>query len=210
MAQTDEHKKPVRVVLAILAAGRSTRFGATKQLALWNGQPLVRHVLDQAEDVPGCDCVLVVGHERQAVLDAAMPMSGFVVVNDAYDKGIGSSIAAAVRAVRHVADAVVVVLADQPLVTATQLSALVERWPEKEEVIVASAYAGTLGPPVLLPRATFGDLLVLDDDRGARSVLRDKRYRVQAVSCDAAAFDVDSPMDLEQRSQFTQPESPST
>ena len=210
MTHIEIHRTPLRVVFAVLAAGRSTRFGAAKQLALWDGKPLVRHVLDQVEGVPGCDCLLVVGHERRAVLDAAMPLSGFVVVNDAYDKGIGSSIAAAVRAARHAADAVVVVLADQPLVTTAQLAALVDSWPAEPDVIVASAYADTMGPPVLLPSGTFVDLLSLDDDRGARSVLRDERYRVQSIRCDAAAFDIDSPADLEQRSQFTQPEPPST
>ncbi len=210
MSDFEENQDPGRVVYAVLAAGRSTRFGATKQLALWAGKPLVRHVLDQVEAVSQGDCLLVVGHERQAVLQAAMPISGFVVVNEAYDNGLGASIATAVRAVRHIADAVVVVLADQPLVTAKHLSTLVECWSGKENDIVASAYADTAGPPVLLPRATFSDLLALDDDQGARSVLRDKRFRVQSVPCDAAAFDVDSPLDLEQRSQFTQPESPST
>ncbi|MDJ0700692.1 MAG: nucleotidyltransferase family protein [Woeseiaceae bacterium] len=198
------------VYAIVLAAGESQRFGANKLLHPWGKRPLVGVALDTAVSVCGERTVLVVGNDCSAVLEAAAPQAGFVVSNERFARGIGTSIAVAVRAVRHVANAILLTLADQPLVEAGHLQALIDAWSGDNDEIIASAYADTIGPPVLLPRATFDDLSVLDGDRGARELLTDPRFRVQSLPCEAAALDIDTPADVEQRSQFTQPESPST
>ncbi len=200
----------MNIYAIVLAAGQSRRFGANKLLHRWDERPMISVAVDAAASVCGQRTVLVVGNECRRVLAAASPLPGFVVNNDRYAEGMGTSIALAVRAIRHVANAILLTLGDQPLVEPSHLQALIDAWSGDDDEIIASAYAETLGPPVLLPRATFDDLSVLDDDRGARELLTDPRFRVQSLPCAAAALDIDTPADAEQRSQLTQPESPST
>ena len=105
------------VYAIVLAAGSATRFGSSKQLAEWNGEKLVRRAAAVAMESCGARTLLVVGHNWKAVHSACQPLSGFFVINDQYEAGIGSSLALAVRSIRQLAKAIVVLLADQPLVT---------------------------------------------------------------------------------------------
>jgi molybdenum cofactor cytidylyltransferase len=124
-------------------------------------------------------------------------LRGFLIVNDNYCDGLGTSIARAVRSVQHVAQAVVVLLADQPMITADHVQALCDAWSGAEDEIVATAYANTTGAPVLFPRACFDELAALQGDAGGRHLLNDQKFQVKRVVFEPAAVDVDTPADLE-------------
>lgn len=180
----------------MLAAGAATRFGANKQLADYQGQPLVRRAVQSASAACGERTVLVLGHEWQAVYEACKPLPGALVLNNEHTRGIGTSIASGVAAIRHAADAVLVVLADQPLVTAGHLKDLQTTWSRGDSDIVASTYAGAVGVPALFSTRCFDQLCSLDGDTGAQSLLHDSRYALQTVEFADAALDVDTPADL--------------
>lgn len=188
--------KPVFTV--VLAAGSSSRFGSTKQLALNDGLPLAKRASDMSYDTFGETSALVLGHDWQAVYKACEPIRGFLLVNERHSDGMGTSISLAVRTLRHAADAIVVVLADQAMVTAEHLRLLCDSWSGADNEIVATAFADTTGPPVLFPRACFDDLASLNDDRGGHHLLVDDRFSVRSVSFEAAAIDIDTPADLRQ------------
>jgi molybdenum cofactor cytidylyltransferase len=207
---TSKTQTSPRVYAAVLAAGQSRRFGATKLLQLWQGEALVRRAANAAFAACGTQTLLVTGHEHLEICSAVKPFDGFIAHNANFAAGIGTSIATATATLQHVADAILIVLADQPLVTAEHLSAMIQAWSGDPLHVVASRYAGTVGAPVLLPAGCFAELLNLSGDAGARAILDEQRFRVQSLDFAAAALDIDTPEDLEQRSQFTQPESPST
>lgn len=186
-----------RIFALVLAAGRGERFGASKQLVEIDGQTLVARSARLARRVCGDRSVLVAGHDWQAVADAAEDACRFLVVNEIHERGLGTSIAAGVSAVRHAADAILLLLADQPLITGEHLDTLSARWSGDPREIVASNYAGTRGPPVILPRDTFDDLARLDGDRGANRLFEDRRFVVETVPFEPAAVDIDTPADLE-------------
>ncbi len=185
-----------KIFAAVLAAGSATRFGSTKQLATLDGVPLVQRVTNVATAVCANNVVLVLGHDWQAVRDACSPIQGFVVVNDRYADGLGSSIASATRAVQHAAHAIVVLLADQALISAEHVQALCDAWSGADDEIVATAYADTLGVPALFPRGCFAELAGLRGDSGGRHLLSDERFRLKEVVFEPAAVDVDTPDDL--------------
>jgi molybdenum cofactor cytidylyltransferase len=180
----------------VLAAGASTRFGRTKQLERFEGVPLATSAVHKAESVCGAQTILVVGKDWREVAAACEPLSGFFVVNDEYQQGLASSIACGVRAVADSADAILLMMADLPLVTAEHLSKLAQTWINSPRSIVASAFEDTLGPPVVFPKSDFDALLELEGDHGARPVIDANRDRVLAISCEEAAFDIDRPEDL--------------
>ncbi len=187
---------PNAVFAVVLAAGSAKRFGATKQLERVGGQPLVRRAVDLAYEMCGDHTVLVVGHDWRAVTAAARDDSGYLVYNERHEDGFGTSISLAVRCVAHAASAILLLLADQPLITAQHLASLCEAWSGADDEIIATAFAGTKGPPVLFPRATFAELARLEGDQGAQHLLRDGRYRTRTVIFEPAATDVDTKADL--------------
>ncbi|MGA8205186.1 MAG: nucleotidyltransferase family protein [Woeseiaceae bacterium] len=189
--------RAARIFALVLAAGAAQRYGATKQTIEIDGVPLVRLAVSAATGVCGERTILVTGHDWRAVSGACTPLAGFLLRNDDFAAGLGASIALGVRCVRHAADAVLVVLADQPRVTGAHLHDLIHAWSGADDEIVATAFAGTAGPPVLFPRAAFDRLASLTGDVGARQLLADPRYTVRTVSFEPAALDVDTPADLE-------------
>jgi molybdenum cofactor cytidylyltransferase len=180
----------------VLAAGASTRFGRTKQLEPFDGQSMVANAVRKAEAVCGANSVLVTGNRWQEVVESCEPLSGFFVVNDDYQTGLASSIACGVAAVRESAAAILLLLADLPLVTTDHLALLARNWRQSPGSIIASAFDGTLGPPIVFPSADFDALQQLRGDNGARPVIDANLHRVLSIACEEAAFDVDRPEDL--------------
>lgn len=196
MRQANSSMAAKTVFAVVLAAGSSSRFGASKQLEEYRHAPLVRRAVRLAESVCGAKSVLVTGHDWRAVFNACTPLAGFLAHNADYRTGLGGSIAAGVRAVAHCADAVLLMLADQPLIVGTHLEALIAEWRASPDSIVTTAFAETEGPPVLFPASDFRSLMALRGDRGARSILTGSPDRVRAVPFEPAALDVDRPEDL--------------
>ena len=194
-AVTSTIEKPT-VFAAVLAAGESRRFGRSKMLESLQHETLVRRAANLAREVCGDCSILVAGHESAAVTSAAGDAPQFVIVNDHYEEGIGGSIALAAKAVSHVADALLLLLADQPLVTAQHLRALMSHWQGADDEIVATAFAETMGPPVLFPRGAFDALGELTGDQGAKSLLQSSRFDVRTIPFEDAAIDIDTPADL--------------
>jgi CTP:molybdopterin cytidylyltransferase MocA len=181
----------------ILAAGQGHRFGSTKQLAEFQGESLVHRAVRLAETVCGERSVLVVGKDWRKVLASCGPQQGFFVRNENHESGMAGSIACGVACVAEVADAVLLMMADQPLITTDHVQAMIDRWRDTPEEIVVSEYSGVQGPPVIFPQRCFEQLIGLEGDQGARSVLVDDDCVVTGIACDAAAFDIDTPEDLE-------------
>jgi molybdenum cofactor cytidylyltransferase len=189
--------KEKSVFALVLAAGESSRFGRTKQLENYRGTPLVTRSMQLAEAVCGQNSVLVAGNDWQRVSDICAPLAGFFVVNPRFAAGLASSIECGIRSVAEVADAVLLLLADQPLISRSHLQLLIDTWQASRESIVASAYAGISGPPVIFPRRDFADLTRLSGDSGARSIIEANEDRLKLVGFEPAALDIDRQSDLE-------------
>lgn len=181
----------------VLAAGRATRFGKTKLLADYAGQPLVRRAAAAACGACPGNTWLVTGYAADAVVAATQGLLVQQVHNPDYAEGMGSSIARGVAACADGADAVIVVLADQPLVREPHLQALIDSWGSGLADIVATAFSGTRGPPVIFGRDYFAALCALQGDTGAKEILRRHADDVDSIACSDAAIDIDTPADLD-------------
>jgi molybdenum cofactor cytidylyltransferase len=185
-----------QVFAIVLAAGTAARFGSTKQLQEHGGKTLVRRALDLADALCDERSILVVGHDWLAVYAACQPLSGFLLCNDRPDAGIGRSISQAIRSLPPTAKAVLILLADQAMITTEHLESMLATWSGAGDEIVATAFAGTEGPPVLFPRRCFAALAELDGDQGARKLLCDDQFTVTTLTFEEAAIDIDTPGDL--------------
>lgn len=188
--------KNQQLFAVVLAAGTASRFGSSKQLAEYAGEPLVRRATRLAEQVCGARTIVVLGKDWERVHHACAPLRGFLVRNEAYASGMASSIAAGVRSAAAAADAVLLMLCDQPLLTEESLHELIAAWGQSRTTIACSTHGGISGPPAVFPARYFPELMQLDGDRGARSLLEKYASNVERVSCAAAATDIDTPGDL--------------
>ena len=183
-----------RVVCVVLGAGASTRLGRPKQLEPFAGKPLVRHVVDEVA-ASSCDAVAVVlGANATGIAPVLEGSAATVLDNATWDEGIASSIrAAATWAKQSGASALVMVLADQPLLDRVHVDRLIDAW-RSGAPAAASIYGGALGVPALFDASLFEELLMLEGDRGAARILRG-HDDVVSVDWPEGAVDVDTEAD---------------
>lgn len=177
------------IACVILAAGASRRLGQPKQLVVLDGETLVHRAARTALEA-GLEPVVVVVRDR-ATREALGSLNVIPVDNPDADRGMGSSIARGIAAVRDARGAIVMTV-DQPFVTSAHLEALCA----ETRVTTATAYADTIGVPAYFPAERFDALSRLTD--GAKPLLADAR----TVPLEAAAFDLDTPNNLEQLRAF--------
>lgn len=186
----------------VLAAGRASRFGATKQLVEVAGRPMVARVVATAHTARRVDAVhLVVGHDAAAVADAARRAGPVhVVVNEGHAEGQASSLRAGIASATDAGAAVaVVLLADEPDVAAAVVDAVVGKVAAGAPAARARYREGP-GHPVAFAVGVFDRLRGVTGDRGARDLLDDLDVREVAVDA-ARPDDVDTPEDLARRTR---------
>jgi len=183
----------------VLAAGGSARLGRPKQLLRKHARTLLTRACALAEQVTPGRVVVVIGSQRlrmQAHLRKNR-LPAAVVFNSRWPQGLGSSLAAGVKALPGTAGGALVLLCDQPNVTGAGLQRLLRVRRRHPAAIVASRYAGRAGVPAILPRACFGELRRLNADSGARTLLNGaQRQAVLLVDMPEAALDIDTSSDL--------------
>jgi molybdenum cofactor cytidylyltransferase len=161
----------------VLAAGGSRRLGRPKQLLPYGSAALLDHVLDTARACPFDQLVCVIGGGADDVR-AGVRLDGVQVVeNPSFGEGCSSSIAAALGAVDPGCDVLVLMLGDQPGVTAATVSALLAG--RGDAPIAACGYANGRGHPLAFSRSLFGELASLHGDKGVWKLL--DRYAAAAV-----------------------------
>ena len=192
-ARSPEHARG-SVVCVVLGAGGSSRLGRPKQLETYAGKPLLRHVVDEIA-AASCDAVAVVLGASAARIAPVLDGAGATLIdNAAWEEGIASSIREAVSWAAGVgAAALVLVLADQPLLDRAHVDHLVDAW-RRGAPAAGSLYGDVLGVPALFDAALFDELLALEGDRGAARVLRG-REGVASVPWPEGAVDVDTDAD---------------
>ena len=192
------------VAAVVLAAGGSIRFGKPKQLAIFQGEPLVRRIVTAAKDAGCAPVVVVVGASAAQIAPvlAGLPVS--IIEHPNWSNGLGSSIALGVMHAASITpdlDAAILLTCDQPFVNAVMLRQLIQIHLENKKPIVASAYADTLGVPALFDRSCFGDLLQLTGDSGAKGIILARRNDVTLFDFPAAAVDINTAADYEKLNQ---------
>ena len=187
-----------RVSIVILAAGTSSRLGRPKQLLELDGEPLIRWAVRHAIASRATEVVLVVGSRGDEIAMAAGDSGQRTVINPDFAQGQSTSMIAGIRALGDGADAVIMMLGDQPTVRPALLDRLIDRFAVDHPAIVQPRYSDGPGNPVLFAARMFPELLDVKGDLGAREVIKRHRSEVIFVEVDSPAPpDVDSDADYE-------------
>lgn len=175
-----------RGTFLVMAAGGSTRMGAPKALLELDGEPLVARMVRVVREARARP-IVVVGAYVSAIDDA---VDCPTCENPEWSRGLGSSIACGVEAARP-SPWIGVVAVDQPGIDAEHLTRLISAAAAADAA--ATLIDGELlGIPAVFSPALYEHLLELDDDRGARDILRSGDWNVVGVA-GADARDVDTP-----------------
>jgi molybdenum cofactor cytidylyltransferase len=153
----------------VLAAGGSKRLGSPKQLLPYGNGTLLDHVLNTARACEFDQLVCVIGGSADDVRARVDLNHVDVVENESFGEGCSSSIAAALTAVDPRADVLVLMLGDQPGVTAETVNALMAG--RKDAPLAACAYEDGRGHPLAFARSTFAELEQLHGDKGVWKLL---------------------------------------
>ena len=193
-----------RLGIVILAAGEARRFGACKQLALFHTKPLLQHVIDAALPLRPARLVVMTGKYHEAIAaanDEGVVTGAELIYNPDWSSGMSSSIRLGCELLSDDCDQLLVLLADQVLVSTSELETLIA-----QAVDGSSACAGfsdTVGPPAVFCRDWYPDLLTLNAENGAKKLLTDPAKQVTIVPMKSAGWDIDSKDDLERLSDVS-------
>jgi molybdenum cofactor cytidylyltransferase len=172
------------------------------------GEPLIRHTVRRALASSLDHVIAVVGDHGDAVREALEGLAVQIVVNPRAAEGQSTSVVAGVRELLDAseaegnseAEAVVILLGDQPTIDPGIIDAVIRRWRESNTPVTAARYTDLVGSPVLFARTLFPDLLRLQGDTGARDILRAKRLTGDLTTVTVehpAPRDVDSEEDYQ-------------
>jgi CTP:molybdopterin cytidylyltransferase MocA len=206
------HLKPnglytrLRIGAVLLAAGEGKRMGGVaKPLITLQGVPLIRRQLVALSGAGIDEVVVVTGHAREAIEAQVQPFPVTLAHNDDYRNGQQGSVRAGLAALSGTFDAVLVVLADQPLIGADDLTELISAFkkrPAGHVVVPRVTVEGVArrGNPIVLDATAREQILQGDADLGCRHFIERNPALVHVHDTTNTRFvtDLDTPGDVEQ------------
>ena len=152
----------------VLGAGASSRYGQPKQLLPFRETTLLGWVITQAERARELgEVIVVLGRAADEIRERVDFGNAKVVDNPVFTEGCSSSYRAGLGAIDPRADAIMIILGDQPGVTPEIIDGVAEKWREGDKQIVLASYQGRLGHPMLFAKPMFDKLVGLHGDKAA-------------------------------------------
>jgi len=189
------------IAVILLAAGASSRLGAIKQLLPWKGTTLLEHSIETISNLNCSDRFVVLGANHNLIKSKIDFSKVKVLVNNEWKLGLGSSIACGANHLLQngfEVDAVLIILADQPLIDSKYLNSLIDTFEVDEKQIIATSYGNhKKGVPALFDKAYFKELSELNADKGAKTIIDNYSENVTTVNAEHLVFDIDTREDYE-------------
>jgi molybdenum cofactor cytidylyltransferase len=190
-----KEKKSAKIAIIILAAGRSSRLGSPKQLLSYRGKTLLQHSIDTALESQASPVMVVLGSGKESIEKELDQTQIFILENTSWESGMASSISCGINNLNTIApdsEAVILMVCDQPYVSATLLNELTNKYMESGQAIIASSYENTLGTPALFHKSLFSELSALEGESGAKSLIKKYSQQTGFVSFAQGSIDIDT------------------
>lgn len=172
----------------VLAAGASTRLGQPKQLLPFGATTLLGWVLAEARAATALDEVIVVLGGAAAEVRRRVDLAGAKVVeNPEFGEGCAASYRTGLAVVDPRAEAVAVLLGDQPGADRVVIDTGVEAWRRTRDRILLVSYRGREGHPLIFAQALFGQLAALHGDKAAWKIVDAHRDWIGTLPMDRPA-----------------------
>ena len=190
----------MRFAAVVLAAGHGRRFGGHKLLAPLEGRPVLEHVLAAVAAVAPAATIVVLGADAADAGRHVAWRGEQRVVNPDPGRGLSSSLKLGMAAVQtlpdaETLDAILVVLGDQPRISAAVIGTLLGAETDRPIVVPRFAEDGARNP-VLLQREAWPLVAAVSGDRGLGAFIDAHPDQVLELPVAGANPDVDTPADL--------------
>jgi CTP:molybdopterin cytidylyltransferase MocA len=173
--------------------------GEPKQLLPVRGRPLLETALAAACGSQLDEVVLVLGAHADEIRRSVRLGRARVVVNPDHGRGMSTSLKAGITCLGSEVARAVVILGDQPDITAAVVDRLLETQIASGLPAAALSFDGLLHPPVVLARELWADIDALEGDVGCRALVRAHPELVAAVAADSPGG---HPLDIDTREDF--------
>lgn len=189
-----------KVSAIVLAAGLSRRMGKDNKMSLlFQGKPIVHHVIDQLKDSDAYELIIVTSEVSIGLFPERK-----VVLNERYESGMTSSIQVGLRAASPETEGYMICLGDQPLIKTDHYNQIIRAFEENlksnPNAIVIPSFEGQNGNPVIFSTSYFKAILTHPESEGCKKIVQQNRshlYRVELAS-NSILKDIDTPSDYEQ------------
>jgi molybdenum cofactor cytidylyltransferase len=179
----------------LLAAGRASRMGKLKQLMPLGDSTILEQTLDNLLGSHLTEVIVVLGYKAEEIVKRLSGKPIKVVVNPLYRKGMSTSIAAGLKFVDSQAQAIMLVLGDQPYVDSPTINRLIDAFGGGKKGIAIPTYNGQRGHPLIFARKYQAQLSHLSGDIGGREIIKEHPEDVLEVpvDCEGIIIDIDTP-----------------
>lgn len=181
----------------ILAAGQGLRMGKQKLLLELEGRTIIERVVDTVLASKVNESIVVLGYQAGKMAEVLGERPVKPVFNRDYRLGQSTSLIAGIKAGDPRAGALMVVLADQPLLTVSLINQLIDFYNNSKYLIVRPFLGENPGHPVLMNTCLVPELLELKEDIGAREIIALHGEEVGLLQLDSREelLDIDTPDD---------------
>lgn len=170
--------------------------GTPKQVLVYSDKTLLRHSVDEALGTGMRPVIVVLGANHLLLKKELENIRGIqIVLNNNWQEGMASSIRCGVEAAMKLEpgpDGLIIMVCDQPFISAGVLKNLYKTQQETGKTIVASSYHNIPGVPALFHESFFKDLMKLKGDTGARKLLKDNADLLGMIHFQKGETDIDT------------------
>jgi molybdenum cofactor cytidylyltransferase len=183
----------MKISTIILAAGESSRLGQPKQLLTYENQTLIERIISITKTIDFEKTIVVLGAFAKQIEPILAATNVDIVINENWQNGMSSSLKKGLENTKK-SDAILVLLSDQPFVNSELIHQLIEKGKRSDFPIIATKYQGVFGVPALFKKIIFEALENLNEQVGAKKVIKNyaKNNQVGFVSFEKAAIDIDT------------------
>ena len=201
----------LRVGAVLLAAGEGARMGGVaKPLIRLQGVPLINRQLVALSGAGVDEVVIVTGYARDAIEAQVQTFPVTLAHNEAFRDGQQGSVRVGLAALSGPFDAVLVVLADQPLIGADDLTEMISAFKQRPagHVVVPRVMVdgqARRGNPIIMDDTARSQILEGDTQLGCRHFIERHPELVHVHETTNARFttDLDTLADIERLAQRT-------
>ena len=194
--------KERHIAVLIPAAGTSSRMGEPKQLLKWKDTSLLGHAVRTAESLKVDVIAVILGAFSERIKAEISSENISIYFNQDWKKGLGSSIGLGLQQLLidyPETDAVLIMLADQPMIDSSYLEQILNTFKANDAPIVASTYSDEhFGVPAIFDKRIFNDIVSLDSEKGAKDLINSYRTEVLSIS------EVPNLVDIDTKDQYEQ------